>query len=36
MFFCEGDECFGGFFGYEGQVEVFCSEGLLVRPAEQE
>src|SRR5207247_5782164 len=35
-FFCEGEECFGGFFGYEGQVDVFSGEGPLIGAAEQE
>src|ERR687898_577045 len=32
--FCEGEECFGGFFGYEGQVDVVSGEGSLVGAAE--
>ena len=35
-FFCEGEERFGGFFRYEGQVDVFSGEGSLVGAAEQE
>ena len=35
-FFCEGEERFGGFFRYEGQVDVFSGEGPLVGAAEQE
>ncbi len=34
--FCEGEERFGGFFGYEGQVDVFSGEGPLVGAAEQQ
>ena len=34
-FFCEGKERFGGFFRYEGQVDVFPGEGPLVGAAEQ-
>ena len=34
--FCEGEERFGGFFGHEGQVDVFSGEGSLVGAAEQE
>jgi hypothetical protein len=34
--FCAGEERFGGFFGYEGQVDVFSGEGPLVGAAEQE
>ena len=30
VLFCEGEERLGGFFGYEGQVDVFWGEGLLV------
>ena len=33
---CEGEQCFGGFFRDEGQVEVFPGEGPLVGAAEQE
>ena len=36
MLFREGKERFGGFFGYEGQVDVFWGEGPLVGAAEQE
>ena len=36
MLFCEGKERFGGFFGYERQVDVYWGEGPLVGPAEQE
>ncbi len=32
----EGEQRFGGFFGYEGQVDVFSGEGPLVGAAEQE
>ena len=32
--FCEGEERFGGFFRYEGQVDVFSGEGPLVGAAE--
>jgi hypothetical protein len=35
-FFCERDERFGSFFGYEGEVEGFWGEGPLVGAAEQE
>jgi hypothetical protein len=35
-FFREGQECFGGLFGDEGQVDVFSGEGSLVGAAEQE
>jgi hypothetical protein len=35
-FFCEGEERFGGFFGYEGQVDLFSGEGPLVGAAEHE
>ena len=35
-FFCEGEERFGGFFRYEGEVDVFAGEGPLVGAAEQE
>ena len=31
--FCEGEERFGGFFRYEGQVDVFSGEGPLVGAA---
>ncbi len=34
--FGEGEEYLGGFFGYEGQVDGFWGEGLLVGAAEQE
>ena len=34
--FCEGEERLGGFFGYEGQVDVLSGEGPLVGAAEQE
>jgi hypothetical protein len=33
---CERQERFGGFFGYERQVDVFWDEGPLVGAAEQE
>ena len=33
---CEGEERLGGFFGDEGQVDVFSGEGPLVGAAEQE
>ena len=33
---CEGEERLGGFFRYEGQVDVFSREGPLVGAAEQE
>jgi hypothetical protein len=36
MLFREGEERFGGFFRYEGQVDVFSGEGPLVGAAEQE
>ena len=36
MLFSEGEERFGGFFGYERQVDVFWGEGPLVGTAEQE
>src|SRR3977135_2553914 len=36
MLFCEGEERFGGFFRYEGQVDVYSGEGPLVGAAEQE
>jgi hypothetical protein len=32
----EGEECFGRFFGDEGQVDVLWGEGSLVGAAEQE
>src|SRR5439155_24095752 len=32
--FCEREERFGGFFGYEGEVDVFWDEGPLVGAAE--
>ena len=34
--FCEREERFGGFFGHQGQVDVFSGEGPLVGAAEQE
>ena len=34
--FCEGEEGFGGFLGYEGKVDVFWGEGPLVDTAELE
>src|SRR5207247_943393 len=34
--FCKGEERFGGFFGYEAEVDVFSGEGPLVGAAEQE
>src|SRR5262249_21805129 len=34
--FCEGEERLGGFFGDEGEVDVFCGEGSSVGAAEQE
>ena len=34
--FCEGEERFGGFFRYEGQVDVLSGKGALVGAAEQE
>ena len=33
-FFCEGEECFSGFFRDEGQVDVLAGEGSLVGAAE--
>ena len=36
MLFCEGEECFCGFFGYERQVDVFTGGGPLVGTTEQE
>jgi hypothetical protein len=35
-FLCEGEERFGGFFGYEGEVDVGRGEGAAVGAAEQE
>ena len=36
VLFREGEQCFGGFFRHEGQVDVFSGEGALVGAAEQE
>ena len=36
MLFCEGEECFCGFFRYEGQVDALAGGGPPVGAAEQE